>query len=260
MNSPENILRSGVPHAVETNLVTRHAINPRHTFLDTDASVEGESKELTDASQVPAHVHEALPPAPVIEAEHLHDNIQAVDQTAFTDNWQSVSAHEVQDNWQSAGSHEVSDKWQSLGKTHQHDNLQSVPIDAMQDNQQSLGGRASIEEKKLYLEKKSIRDNRQKVVDTPLERAAPQWHTPAVTGQSERQGADANAVPKTVPNTTLHEGPNSGPNAVAQAWTSAAQHELEKALDDDALRARMQKLKATVRVVNNSLSELDHKP
>jgi len=252
MNSPENILRSGVPHAVETNLVTRHAINPRHTFLETDASVEGESKELTDASQVPAHVHEALPPAPVIEAEHLHDNIQAVDQTAFTDNWQSVSAHEVQDNWQSvsahevqdnwqsAGSHQVSDNWQSLGKTHQHDNLQSVPIDAMQDNQQSLGGRASIEEKKLYLEKKSIRDNRQKVVDTPLERAAPLWHTPAVTGQSESQGTVANAV--------------------AQAWTSAAQHELEKALDDDALRARMQKLKATVRVVNNSLSELDHKP
>ena len=216
MNSPENILRSGVPHAVETNLVTRHAINPRHTFLETDASVEGESKELTDASQVPAHVHEALPPAPVIEAEHLHDNVQALDQTAFTDNWQS------------------------LGKTHQQDNLQSVPIDAMQDNQQSLGGTASIEEKKLYLEKKSIRDNRQKVVDTPLERAAPLWHTPAVTGQSESQGTVANAV--------------------AQAWTSAAQHELEKALDDDALRARMQKLKATVRVVNNSLSELDHKP
>lgn len=256
MNSPENILRSGVPHAVETNQVTRHAINPRHTFLETDAPVEGESKELTDASQVPAHVHEAQPPAPVIEAEHLHDNVQAVGKKALSDNWQPVSADEVQDNWQSAGSHAVSDNWQSLGKNHQHDNLQSVPIDAMQDNQQSLGGTAFIEEKKLYLEKKSIRDNRQKVVDTPLERAAPQWHTPAVTGQSEKQGTVANAAPKTVPNTASDEGPNS----VAQAWTSAAKHELEKALDDDALRARMQKLKATVRVVNNSLSELDHKP
>ncbi len=226
---PDNIFRSGVPHAVETNLVTRNAINPRHAFSDTNAEAQdalADSAEL--ASHSAKHAHDV--DAPVVAGEQLTDNLQAVDEPQFTDNWQALDKTNVTDNWQ------------SLGKTHQQDNMQGVDTDAFHDNLQSLGPSQSIQEQKLYLEKKSIRDNRQKVTATVAQRAAPQLPVHASAPPSQ------NSAPS-MPVTPTSGTPNNGMSAVAA-----------KLAEDDELRARMKKLKATVQDVSHTLSDLAPKP
>ena len=214
---PENIFRSGVAHAVETNLVTRNAVNPRHAFSDTNAEAQD---ALADSAEHAAHSakHAGDVDAPVVAGEHITDNLQAVDKPKFTDNWQS------------------------LGKAHLQDNLQDVDTDAFHENRQSLGDSQSIHEQKLYLEKKSIRDNRQKVTSTIVQRVAPQLPVHASAPPSQ------NSAPS-MPVTPTSGTPNNAMSTVAA-----------KLAEDDELRARMKKLKATVRDVSDSLSDLAPKP
>ncbi len=120
--------------------------------------------------------------------------------------------------------------------------MQGVDTDAFHDNRQSLGPSQSIQEQKLYLEKKSIRDNRQKVTSSIVQRAAPQM--PAHVSDSPVQ---SNAPQRPV-------NPTAGPHDKA-AVAGASQP-----TEDDELRARMKKLKATVRDVNEALSDLAPKP
>lgn len=212
---PDNILRSGVPHAVETNLVTRHAINPRHQFQDTDPQGAERASEAGQAADQVGHPH-GPDQAPVLPAAHWQDNIQSLGRTQLQDNHQLLDQDQLQDN------------------------VQALSNAAMHDNRQSLGPAKGIEEKKLYLEKKSIRDNRQKIAPTLVERAAPQWSAPSDTEpRSSNRGTAA--------------GASTASPARASSAAAALAH-------DDALRARMEKLKATVRNVNDSLSDLDDKP
>jgi hypothetical protein len=226
---PENIFRSGVPHAVETNLVTRNAVNPRHAFSDTNAEAQD---ALADSTEHAAHSAKEVGDvdAPVVAGEHITDNLQAVDSPKYTDNLQALDKTNVTDNWQ------------SLGKTHLQDNLQDVDTDAFHDNRQSLGDSQSIQEQKLYLEKKSIRDNRQKVTSTVAQRAAPQLPVHASAPPLQNS---ASSMPVTPTSGT----PNNAMSAVAT-----------KLAEDDELRARMKKLKATVQDVSHTLSDLAPKP
>jgi hypothetical protein len=214
---PENIFRSGVPHAVETNLVTRNAINPRHAFSDDNANA---IDALADSAELASHSanHADEVDGPVVAGEHLTDNLQALDKTNVTDNWQS------------------------LGKAHLQDNLQGMDSVAFHDNRQSLGPSQSIQEQKLYLEKKSIRDNRQKVTSTVSQRAAP-----TLTAHVSASPVQSSTPPSRVnPTTGKHD--------------QAAVAGVSQPTEDDELRARMKKLKATVRDVSDTLSELAPKP
>lgn len=202
---PDDIFRSGVPHAVETNLVTRHAINPRHTFLETDPKAPSQSPER--------------PAGP--EASQ-----------AFADNWQSV------------GKPAQADNFQTLGKDHHQDNLQNIQRDAFQDNLQSLGASESIQETKVYFEKKSIKDNVQKVAETAMTRAAPQLPVVSQAPVVNHPAVSKSAKPR-LGKTMQHKLPD-------KASPSSARTQ-----EEDELRARMQKLKASVRDVNDTLSDLD---
>jgi len=191
---PENIFRSGVPHAVETNLVTRNAVNPRHAFSDTNAEAQD---ALADSAEHAAHSEKEVGDvdAPVVAGEHITDNLQDVD------------------------------------------------TDAFHDNRQSLGDSQSIHEQKLYLEKKSIRDNRQKVTSTIVQRVAPQLPVQQTSAPPLQNSASS------MPVTPTSGTPNNAMLAVATKLT-----------EDDELRARMKKLKATVRDVSDTLSDLAPKP
>jgi hypothetical protein len=226
---PDNIFRSGVPHAVETNLVTRNAINPRHAFSGSNPAAQDASADHAEHA-----AHEAKlagdTHAPVVPGEYFTDNLQAEGKPKFTDNLQALEKTNITDNWQ------------SLGKAHQQDNMQDVDTDAFNDNRQSLGPSQSIQEQKLYLEKKSIRDNRQKVVSSVVQRAAPQM--PAHVAASPVSSAASQAPVDATAGTQY--------KATAVGSTQPT--------EDDELRARMKKLKATVRDVNHTLSDLAPKP
>lgn len=215
---PDHIFRSGVPHAVETNLVTRNAVNPRHAFSENDLAADHAQPDGAHSPTLaPRSRNETA--APVVAGEHLTDNIQALNKDKLSDNWQS------------------------LGKAHVQDNLQDVATDAFNDNRQSLGPSQSIQDNKLYLEKKSIKDNRQKVVSGNVQRAKPQLPqevSAAVPSQTKSTEATVRA-------TSSHLQNSAGGST-------------SKSVDDDELRARMQKLKATVRDVNDTLSDLEPKP
>lgn len=250
---PDNILRSGVPHAVETNLVTRHAINPRHSFSD--------QQRVMDTN--PA---EGVAPAP---SEHSPKgaNAPVVPPEAWADNWQATDTQHPQDNWQ------------SLDHAHVQDNLQALPQAHHSDNLQNAGGPERIEEKKLYLEKKSIRDNRQKVATAQVTRAAPQGgagESPLAAGLVASHSVSASAtvpVHSSVP-AAVHASVDASATARHRATGEQARQALKrdaaafaevktgasKSSEDDALRARMKKLKATVRDINDSLRDLDPKP
>lgn len=257
---PDNILRSGVPHAVETNLVTRHAINPRHQFLDVDPQDAERDSAAGPAADQSSHAHHPED-SPVLPAAHWQDNIQPLDTPHLDDNWQSLGSTHVQDNLQSLDSTHVQDNRQSIDQAQLRDNLQALPNGAMHDNRPSLGPAKGIEEKKLYLEKKSIRDNRQQISAPQVQRTAPQWAgasiaganrgephpTTAPTGASATGASASAAAPHQASHATSNEPSHSHSNAATLAL-------------DDALRARMEKLKATVRNVNDSLSDLDDKP
>lgn len=206
-----------MPHAVETNLVTRNAVNPRHAFSEDDLAAEHAQLDGAD-SPVLAPRSRAENDAPVVAGEHLSDNIQALDKANLTDNWQS------------------------LGKTHVQDNLQDIATDAFNDNRQSLGPSQSIQDNKLYLEKKSIKDNRQKVVSSNVQRAAPQLPEDVLAALTSQSMA---------PQVTSRSASQNQHNAVVANST--------KPTEEDELRARMKKLKATVRDVNHTLSDLDPK-
>ena len=215
---PDHIFRSGVPHAVETNLVTRNAVNPRHAFSDKDQAADNAQTDGADGPTLaPRSVNET--DAPVVAGEHLNDNIQAL------------------------GKDKLSDNWQSIGKAHVQDNLQDVATDAFNDNRQSLGPSQSIQDNKLYLEKKSIRDNRQKVVSGNVQRTAPQLPqevSAAVSSQTKATQSTARAASSKLQN--------------------SAGGSISKPTEEDELRARMKKLKATVRDVKDTLSDLEPKP
>jgi hypothetical protein len=226
---PDNIFRSGVPHAVETNLVTRNAINPRHAFSDNNPAAQDGSPDNAEHAahegKLAGDIH-----APVVPGEHLTDNLQALEKSKLTDNLQTLDKTNITDNWQ------------SLGKAHQQDNMQDVGTDAFNDNRQSLGPSQSIQEQKLYLEKKSIKDNRQKVASSMVQRAAPQ-------------------MPSHVAASPVSSSASQTPvNATAGTQYKATAAGVTQPTEDDELRARMKKLKATVRDVNHTLSDLAPKP
>ena len=226
---PDNIFRSGVPHAVETNLVTRNAINPRHAFSEDNPAAQdaspNDAEHAAHLAKLAGDIH-----APVVPGEHLTDNLQALEKSKFTDNLQALDKTNITDNWQ------------SLGKAHQQDNMQDVGTDAFNDNRQSLGPSQSIHEQKLYLEKKSIKDNRQKVASSMVQRAAPQ-------------------MPSHVAASPVSSSASQTPvNATAGTQYKATAAGVTQPTEDDELRARMKKLKATVRDVNDALSDLEPKP
>ncbi len=210
--------------------MTRNAINPRHAFSENNSSAEDvppdDAEHAAHLAKLAGDIH-----APVVPGEHVTDNWQAEGKPKFIDNLQALDKTNITDNWQ------------SLGKAHQQDNMQGVDTDAFNDNRQSLGPSQSIQEQKLYLEKKSIRDNRQKVTSTIVQRAAPQL--PAHVDPVKN-------VQSSAPQTPL--------NATTGTHDKAAVAGASQATEDDELRARMKKLKATVRDVSDTLSELAPKP
>ncbi len=229
----EKIFRNGVPHAVETSVVTRNAINPRNVFLDI------EPPEQTAADDLPIVPKQGIVnhPSQLTEQQHPIDHPEALPQPVRvgalnTRDVLSVAKAHIRDNIQALDKLAHSDNWQTLGKSH------------LQDNRQSLGSDKHIEERKLYLEKKSIKDNRQKVSQTTPARSAPQL----------QQTSDDQTATRSLSSQTA-----STDRATQQATLPQGSKHSRQADELDAMQKRMKKIKASVREVNDTLSEIHPK-
>lgn len=270
LNVTDKILRSGVPHAVETSLVTRNAINPKHAFLEVDPSkeralvdfdksdAESPSSSQTDpvAKSVPENLN-AGGTGPLLQTAlktretlstskaHIRDNIQALDKLAQSDNWQSLGLEKTQDNHQLVESTQrIQKEIHRIRKKKSIENWQTKPDDTVADNFQSLGQSQHIQETKLYLEKKSIKDNRQKAPEIKLNRAMPDLST---AGQTPQPSNPAHSQVTT---------DSSDKKSLSRGERNAFEAE---SVEEDALQMRMKKIKASVRDVNDTLSDFNPK-
>ena len=224
----DEILRNGVRHTVTTSLVTKNAVLPQNTFIQEQASALGDSG-LSDATPAsPTHAPSSefqqtrskpdIEPAPSPQA--TADKLQAND--ALT----TIKSH-------------IRDNIQALKNLAQSDNWQNIDVDKLNSNAQGLGTSRSIEENKLYLEKKSIKDNRQKISETTNGRDAANLSAPAEikpTGSSskeiERQAKVGQAGDTTLPDKNMP-------------------------FEDSEFQMRVKKLKGHVRNVDSTLQNLD---
>lgn len=111
----DEILRNGVRHKVTTSIVTNNAVLPQNIFIKDDAAAVHDDV----ADSVASNANTLHTNAPLTTTKsHIQDNIQALKNLALSDNWQNIAT------------------------------------DKFSENIQSLGASRSIEDNKLYLEKK----------------------------------------------------------------------------------------------------------
>lgn len=237
----DDIFRSGVPHAVETSVVTKNAINPRNVFIES----EQEAQEAVDSPIVfpkpfiNANI-EGAEQGGADETGPAQDYPQVQESMSTRDDLSVTKSH-IQDNIQALHQLAQSDNRQRLSKERFTDNRQAATRENLVSNYQSLGATDHIQENKLYLEKKSIKDNRQKVVEH-FERSVPHMvvdplHAshPELTESSSKQTTG----------TSKQTPVNAQPNA--------------HTVDDDEFQIRLKKIRANVRDVNVALEDFDVK-
>ena len=224
----DEILRNGVPHNVTTSVVTRNAVLPQNIFIKEDASalrdsgVDGVPPGLAKVQPTSAFG----PTSGDAEPQSAHNYPVSQGKLATNDSLTRIKSH-------------IKDNIQALKNLAHSDNLQRIDGDEFNENIQGLGASRSIQENKLFLEKKSIKSNRQLVSKTTNERSA---------------------ASLAASNTTSPSGLNSeGLEAQAAEFQNAATSlsDNNKPDQDSALQRRIKKLKGHVRNVDNTLQNLD---
>lgn len=224
----DEILRNGVPHNVTTSLVTRNAVLPQNIFI------KEESSKLCDSGE------EGVTPSlvkrdPSMKFEQPSSNPEP----QAAPNYPVVKDKLTANDALSITKSHIRDNIQALKNLAQSDNLQPMDEDEFTKNMQSLGATRLIEDNKLYLEKKSIKSNRQLIAKSTKARAAPNLTTPNATTSSDLDS----------------EG------RLNQATRSQNAESTRKDKDgtdaDNEFQMRVKKLKRHVRNVDSTLQNLD---
>ena len=118
----DKIFRSGAPHAVETNPVTRNAVLPRHELQATDPLQTERAVAPPSDGEAPLthsnHLDQAVaqPAAQYRDAKsHLSENRQGLDATSLQDNLQGVGGSEhIQEDIRYHEKKNWVDRWHKL--------------------------------------------------------------------------------------------------------------------------------------------------
>lgn len=224
----DEILRNGVPHNVTTSLVTRNAVLPQNIFI------KEESSKLCDSGE------EGVTPSlvkrdPSMKFEQPSSNPEP----QAAPNYPVVKDKLTPNDALSITKSHIRDNIQALKNLAQSDNLQRMDEDEFTKNMQSLGATRLIEDNKLYLEKKSIKSNRQLIAKSTTARAAPNLTTPNATTSSDLDS----------------EGRL---NQARRSQTAESSRKDKDGADaDNEFQMRVKKLKRHVRNVDSTLQNLD---
>ena len=218
----EKIIRSGIAHSVETSQVTKNAVNPRNTFIDVDAPIQEESPS-PNANAQPERALVDFEKSPDSSKKNLGKSNYPVLKESFNtrDKLSTVKSH-IQENIQ------------ALHKLAHSENRQSMGADRFTDNMQDTGPVEHIKDHIVYLGKKSIKDNFQKI---------------------------SKSAPRNLPQ-TLSTKPENKPlpeNNKKPSQNMTASELTKNSEDEDALTIRLKQIKAKVKTVNNSLTEFEDK-
>jgi hypothetical protein len=214
----DEIIRSGVAHSVETSRVTNNAVNPRNTFMDVEEEAASDTSPNNDLTPVDRAM---------VEFDKTPD--AHASKGAIPDYPVTQKSLNTKDKLSEKKSH-IQDNIQALHNLAHSANKQSIGSDQFSDNYQSTGPAEHIKDHVVYLEKKSIRDNWQKAPQS-IERAAAELVAPSIKSVTPV----AQATPSKVEISSTEPANNT----------------------EDKLSARMRQIKAEVRTVNNSLSDIE---
>lgn len=225
---PDEILRNGVPHNVTTSLVTRNAVLPQNTFIKDEASaLRGSDLEGVIPTLVTQDLPIALDPTSSKAAADIAPNYPvSKDKLTTNDALATIKSH-------------IRDNIQALKNLAHSDNLQRTDNDEFNKNIQSLGASRSIEDNKLFLEKKSIKTNRQLISKSKTERAAPNLAAPTATSPSDLNSDERQA------------------HATEFQSSEKSLNDKHQPDQDTAFQMRVKKLKGHVRHVDSTLHSLD---
>lgn len=247
---PNDVFLNGVLHSVQTSELTKNAINPRNTFIDSGKT------ELDDISgefaKHPFDPIKALQTQPESsEAKQSQSNYPTTQDSFTTDAFLSVSKTHLSRNSQTLSAEPASesemfhdslggvqrfdDNMQSLHQKSFSENRQLVDEKTVADNFQKLAPTESRHDTILYKEKKNIHDNSQLVKVPGSGRSSA---TLSQTRQSENK-PDLSVPP-------FH--------ADHSIQTKLPSHSL---LAEDKLRARVRKVKENIGKVNQSLTDIE---
>ncbi len=214
----DEIIRSGVAHSVETSRLTNNAVNPRNTFMD-----------VADEASIPTPPTQDLTPVArsIVEFDKTPDTI---DSKGVTPEYPvKHSSLNTREKLSEAKSH-IKDNIQALHELAHLDNKQLIGSEQFSSNYQSTGPVEHIKDHVVYLEKKSIRENRQKTPQS-TERASPEL----AVRKNELPASPNKVLRSKAPSPDVHSVNNT----------------------EDRLSARMRQIKADVRTVKNSLSDIE---
>ena len=224
----DEILRNGVPHNVTTSLVTRNAVLPQNIFIKEESSTlrdsgeEGATPSPLTRDPSPEFEQTSSQPAP-----QAAPNYPVAKEKIAANDALSITKSHIRDNIQ------------ALKNLAQSDNLQRIDGDKFNQNMQSLGTSRSIEDNKLYLEKKSIKSNRQLIAKSTTARAAPNLATPNSTNPSDLDTERRQNQATRSQNAESSLKDKDGSDA------------------DNEFQMRVKKLKRHVRNVDSTLQDLD---
>ena len=224
----DEILRNGVPHNVTTSLVTRNAVLPQNIFVKEESSTLRDSGEEGAAPSLVKR-----DPSPEFEQTSSKPEQQAAPNYPV-----AKEKLDANDALRITKSH-IRDNIQALKNLAQSDNFQRIEGDKFNQNMQSLGASRMIEDNKLYLEKKSIKSNRQLIAKSTTARAAPNLATSNSTNPSDLDP----------------EGRQNQATRTQNAESSLKDKDGSDA--DNEFQMRVKKLKRHVRNVDSTLQNLD---
>lgn len=281
---PNDVFLNGVPHSVQTSELTKNAINPRNTFIDS------EKNELDDTStDFAKHVFDpmkALQSQPdstenkqpqstyptTKDSFNAHDFL-SVSKTHLTDNNQKFSSDQSSESEMFYESlHRVEDRIQNLRKKHPSKNIQQLDQHTMEVNQQATDGLHRFNDNMQSLHQQSFSDNRQlideKTVGDNFQKLAPTESRRDNILYKEKKNIHENYQQIETPN------PDRASATLAQSMPSEKMSDLNEQslhvdnqiptkanskilLSEDELRARVRKMKENIGKVNQSLTDIE---
>ena len=274
----QNIIRSGVPHAVSTSVVTHDAINPRNVFLESDKTpieeeAPGEQPKLVKTegdSSKSASTHAPATANPennksdsYTTNQHfaepkgeIKSNLQKLDdEKTIDDNFQGLNSKKhLEDNRQKLSKQAFTDNFQKVEsqKIYQTNrqplsnnenvvaNHQKIESDKHQDNFQNVDDVTMIEKILSFLEKKNIKDNFQRV-DQELKRDEVDLAVNSLM-KSTTQSVQSNDAIQPLEMVELHKILNS----------------THEQTNEDELRAKLKQMKEKLARANRSLIDIQH--
>lgn len=279
-----DVFLNGVPHIVQTSELTKNAINPRNSFVDNEKTELGAmSAEFVKHEPEPIKLPEIKPQSSDVTSARL--NYPTTQDSISTNEFLSAPKTHITSNSQTLRSdrssesetfyeslHRVEDRIHNLRKKHPSQNMQQIESHTLQDNQQSLCGINRFYDNMQSPPQKSLSENRQlihdKVVVDNFQKLTPTESRHDNILYKEKKNFEDNLQQVAKPQIARGLGDLRGAaTSVNSADLNAHQSHDDSHLPtksalhtpsvEDALSARVRKMKADIGKVKQTLTEIE---